>query len=140
MKNRFKFRCVLKKKEDFLSKPFLKNNIFDVISLGFNDNGVQTVTLLGFHENGDYSIYEADAEDVELIQCTGLTDMNDRLIWEGDIVQQKYSPRKIGVVKFDYYWKDFDVTNMSKFSLVNRAEVIGNIYDNPELIRTNENG
>lgn len=74
-------------------------------------------------------------------ECTTLTDKNDRMIFEGDIVTMpKYGGgRHRSVVYFkngkfavdgsNYSFKDICPKNM---------EVIGNIHDNPELLEKNE--
>lgn len=57
----------------------------------------------------------------------------------GDIVKIKYRDEDIGKVIYEHNGFSIDVTNMNKnygrVSFVNNfMEVIGNIYDNPELL------
>ena len=78
-----------------------------------------------------------------ICQCTGLKDKNGKLIWENDIVRGKmhgnYGYRKlVGVVQ--YYIDAFKV-NVEPNSFLgdyknisNACEVIGNIFDNKELL------
>lgn len=76
-------------------------------------------------------------------QCTGLRDKNDKLIYEGDIVKYKllYEDEFIG----DYYkevsynkgfFEPFNhcFNSRSIFSSIENIEVVGNIYENPELM------
>ena len=94
-------------------------------------------------------IFEVSTETV--CQYTGLTDKNGRKIFEGDIVVfADFFNDEIhrGVV----YWCDlafwFDCTETEGdegiYSLAyisaNILEVIGNIYDNPELLGVKQNG
>lgn len=84
-----------------------------------------------------------------LMQYTGLKDKNGKEIYEGDIVEIKgYSNKgyNTGLVKEIYVveFKDFCWSCGTK-SLLNLAtinwasiEVIGNIYDNPELLKEKE--
>lgn len=69
-------------------------------------------------------------------ECTGLKDQNNKLIFEGDIIEHKgerfvikylekymrFSPVKLGTV-----FTVFDYT---------QSEIIGNVHDNPELIES----
>lgn len=82
-----------------------------------------------------------------ICQCTGLKDKNGNLIWENDIVRGKmhgnYGYRKlVGVVQ--YYIDAFKVNvEPNSFSGVYKnisdtCEVIGNIFDNPELLESEE--
>ena len=67
-------------------------------------------------------------------QYTGLTDKNGRKIFEGDIM------RNAGNV-VEFYGGDFCINGDSPLSYWTGTEVIGNIYDNPELLEGgNENG
>ena len=80
-----------------------------------------------------------DTEDMILMQYTGLHDKNGKEIYEGDIVKIKYKDEDIGKVIYEHNGFSIDVTNMNKaygrVSFVNNfMEVIGNIYDNSELL------
>lgn len=93
-----------------------------------------------------------------ICQCTGLKDKNGKLIWENDIVEfqfdnedcplpNKDTKKRKGKVFFSDYRASFSIAmgrrgskslNNDLFKYIqcgNRVEVIGNIFDDPELIK-----
>ena len=79
-------------------------------------------------------------DDIILMQSTGLFDKNSKEIFEGDIVRF-HTPQltTIGVVEFDKNEGCFKVRNDFGGHYVTMFhtryfEVIGNIYQNPELV------
>lgn len=89
---------------------------------------------------GYYLDYEH--EDYEIMQSTGLKDKNGKLIYEGDIVKEFLLYKVIWEKEFcrfelqkvdDEDYRDwlFDTTDDNQS---HRIEVIGNIYENPELL------
>lgn len=95
-----------------------------------------------------------------IMQYTGLKDKNSREIYEGDIVRLNYPEPLVGTAVFrhdedfvDGEWgmkwmgwviedgkkagKDL-MPNANHFSCESNREVIGNIYENPELIEKKE--
>jgi len=86
-------------------------------------------------------------EDCELMQFTGLKDKNDKEIYEGDIIRIKH-PHKdrtfIGVVEYidyifgckDFYFPHFDIPWHIFSEGTECIEIIGNIYENPEKLKS----
>ena len=75
------------------------------------------------------------SEEFEVMQFCGLKDKNSAEIYEGDIFSDQFGYAR--VVRFDfgafYAYHDKEQT-MVLASQVVTGEVIGNIYENPELL------
>ena len=89
-------------------------------------------------------------KDIILMQYTGLKDKNGKKIYDGDIVRINLSFKAIGKVGYEKgMWvvylpaswvilstssAELEAFPLWQFVVDDRAEVIGNIYENPELI------
>lgn len=104
MQDRFKFRVWL--------KELIKPRMTYTNGLSINKNQI-------------------DDSDNIVMQCTGLKDKNGKIIYENDIVVEKLTGFK-DCVKIVDWIED----TMTGFNLNNEGEyeVIGNIYENPELL------
>ena len=82
-----------------------------------------------------------DKTSFEIMQCTGLKDQNSKLIYEGDIVKDLIIPEIFYIVKWfnsDFYLESTISGSFLKFNDT-QQEVIGNIYENPELLEEASN-
>ena len=90
---------------------------------------------------GAYLLRRMIFKDIELMQYTGIKDKNGVEIYEGDIIICKYGPEIMMEVK----WVDEGFRTLGKYNgdnyvgyVKNSAEVIGNIYENEELLKSEE--
>ena len=105
---------------------------------------------LGVIDTDLVAIYQCKefTEDVKFIvdigtvgQYTGLTDKNGTKIFEGDIVKGNkdiFTKDLIFTVVFDEYCRWMIVSTYGHYLLARNhedVEIIGNIYDNPELLK-----
>lgn len=107
------------------------------------------------HEGGlqqffDYTDNPTDftTNDVEFMQFTGLNDKNGKEIYEGDILQAFYGKKNtlftITKVYFNEkgYWDSKNISEKAPFKVCYlgfcKCELIGNIYENPELLKEDE--
>ena len=109
--------------------------------------------------NGDIWIIDEDScdnewiinNDIHLMQSTGLKDKNDKEIFEGDIIAievdntetpinaRVFQNSKIGVLMFHVFEDNEDVPMVELLEDNSVAfEIIGNIYENPELLEVTE--
>lgn len=112
---------------------------------GFTDNIGGTFIL---QPDSGYGFIQIKTNPETIGQYTGLKDKNGTKIFEGDIVKEtKDQYSKISVVKFSNVgscgccYPQFIGSGfkLDDFSLRNEYwEVIGNIYDNPELLEKGE--
>lgn len=89
-------------------------------------------------------IYAIEVDASTICQCTGLKDKNGKLIWENDIVvcrdftEEKYVIAwKQDEACFEYQQYGCSIMNFEQLSGC-EVEVIGNIFDNPELLESEE--
>ena len=83
-----------------------------------------------------------------ICQCTGLKDKNGNLIWENDIVRDEHGNFYKAFWQNNYYQFSWVCVKTDVFSIGAKwdlwsiksfeIEVIGNIFDNPELLESEE--
>lgn len=83
------------------------------------------------------------ADEIELMQSTGLKDKNGKEIFEGDILTSQNYPVK-GVVEFRtdlglwvHYLKGYNYFEYLG-NVAGSKEIIGNIYENQEILKEKE--
>lgn len=85
-----------------------------------------------YHDDG-FCWGMQEFENVKIMQYTGLTDKNGKEIYEGDVIKYESVYGDIGTKKVDFEEGMFCVSHLALAQL-SSIEILGNIYENPELI------
>ena len=115
-----------------------KKAIFEVILI---DYVTKKVTYLLERVGHLLSIRDAKFNNVELMQYTGLKDKNGKEIYEGDILFESFGERYYKVVFENGSFRaefegDFEEHSFDLIDVVAQGcKIVGNIYENPELIK-----
>lgn len=131
-----KFRAWLKEEKKMVN----------VETIDFTDKSVQYLEKNEFINA--YLLRRMIFGDIELMQYTGLKDKNGKEIYEGDIIKYKFPYDKrlkhISPVKFLKTEASFGIKDrygneipLYTISANNYFEVIGNIYENKNLLEEN---
>ena len=88
------------------------------------------------YKNGDYIGDSFPVNPNTIGQYTGLDDKNGKEIYEGDILKGTFYG--FLMPEYDYvfqiHWDEKEKGFMASYFEPSECEVIGNIYDNPELL------
>ena len=88
---------------------------------------------------GDGITYMVSAEDLVLMQSTDMVDKNGKEIFEGDIVKCSGLLGTIESFKAMWICSFVKYNNYQKVGFfAQEIEVVGNIYENPELLEDKE--
>ena len=117
----------------------------DILAIDYENEEI--VTQQVYFENGlpdDRDIYCYKTDEIELMQSTGLKDKNDKEIFEGDIVKMSkdvYSePTYYEVVRHygGAYRLESKQHGCELWLRHTDCEVVGNVYENRELLEDKE--
>ena len=115
--------------------------MFDCIQINFTANAYGSNKI----KDNECSIHLMYQPHLELMQCTGLKDKNGKLIYEGDVVEDvnigcvatiEYLPYTYSLMVHIRRMDDYITIENICFTEAEGTpfEVIGNIYENPELL------
>lgn len=127
--------------EEFVYGSLVISNGKYYIALNVNDN----------INRDDYEVYMIEVIPETVGQYTGLKDKNGKEIYEGDIIFDSFYERKAKVVFLEgAFWLDY-IDDFKEYETIHKRyqllanydnksvlEVIGNIYDTPELLEEGE--
>lgn len=111
------------------------NKIYDVSAIDFTRSRGEIVSL----DKMETLMCKLDLNN--LIQCTGLRDKNGKLIYQEDIVRDTSTQTvyKVSHKKCAFYLENEEYIGyfheLSQCFSISRLEVIGNIYENPDLLK-----
>lgn len=155
MNRDIKFRAWNKKMHEYDWRKNIQENVMrevksvEIPSERKNFDKMQ-LTVWGNSEDPIVEVYFEGTDEFEIMQYTGLHDKNGKEIYEGDIVRYPDASScgdsgewdcftNTGEVKYcnetmSYYFTERVSIEMDEIDINTDAEVIGNIYENPELL------
>lgn len=136
MQDRFKFRIFERESKEMFELDAVGYSSFDPFGKGVSrlimiPSGIEN----SFHYNKQ-CLYDKDKYS-EPMQCSGLKDKNGKLIYERDIVKEYSDIGEFVMIKEVCFFEDvmfgFNVNSAYEY------EIIGNIYENPGVLKKHEN-
>lgn len=142
MNDRYLFHGKRTDNGEWITGNLIEDGVTGKVYIHAIGNSVNESDRVG--EEGYLRFIAYEVDPLTVCQCTGLTDKNGKLIWENDIVSVIREDGFIEYAIIDYYISSM----MSGFRMkpiedwmctsFDEVEVVGNIFDNPELLEAAE--
>lgn len=138
MKDRFKFRVF-----DKNSNNYIKEKMFYINEFGELFKYEKSKSTVYINAPSPYVMCFC-RDNYILEQCTGLKDKNGKLIYEHDLIKFDDDERIFEVfwdnASYCYRLGDIETKYVCTLAFVNHynIEIIGNIHENPELLKENK--
>ena len=135
MENRYYFRAKRIDTGEWIIGSLLVDKQQDI------ETGEQ-IEIIGIYPS-EYKDFAKKIDPSTICQCTGLRDKNDKLIWEKDVVRVTINSGSTicrcafaDIVAQFQLWQEHTIKRTSTVLKLGKyeCEVIGNIFDNPELL------
>ena len=124
-------------------RAYLKdiNKMVEVNEINWYENFGEKGNISSIRYAGEtkyaHHYFEFDPNDVILMQYTGYKDMKGREVYEGDIVRYYDDRYEVKWIWAGFYLRSIQDDGFDELATTeNFIEVIGNIYENPELLET----
>ena len=136
MNDRYLFRAKRTDNREWVEGFYCKRKTGHYDNIGFHEEYRDCIIA----EFSDGGITWCDVDPSTICQCTGLKDKNGKLIWENDIVKDNVI---FGSVSWDdinerFFIDDIQDGYQDYSDWWHEVQVIGNIFDNPELLEVGE--
>ena len=147
MKNRYLFRGKQTDNREWVVGNLIQNPFLDKVRSWISSEQNDKARLRLISKN--QALWRAiEVDSSTICQCTGFKDKSNKLVWENDIIRTIYDGiEKIYIVKWDESELDFKATNGKEnysnnfeyLTCCEEVEIIGNIFDNPDLVSVIQN-
>lgn len=110
-------------------KAWAKNKMWDIEEMDFSTGFLGIRDSITKKGEGIFGFDKAN-----ILQFTGLKDKLGKEIYEGDIIQPEDSKKDVVIFSDGLFHRKHETTKTPIRNL-GEIEVIGNIYENPELLK-----
>lgn len=142
MQDRYLFKAKRKDDCEWVFGNRIDDGVTGQVFIHAVGNSVNESDKVG--EEGCLQFVAFEVAPSTICQCTGLKDKNGKLVWENDIVEYRDCTTERYVVAyendkacFEYQQYGCSIMNFDEMSSV-EVEVVGNVFDNPELLEVQE--
>lgn len=142
MQDRYLFKAKRKDDGEWVFGNRIDDGVTGQVFIHAVGNSVNESDKVG--EEGCLQFVAFEVAPSTICQCTGLKDKNGKLVWENDIVEYRDCTTERYVVAyendkacFEYQQYGCSIMNFDEMSSV-EVEVVGNVFDNPELLEVQE--
>lgn len=133
-KDRFKYKILDIENKEFVEQDYgdgYSSEYGEFLTLGTDGKIYMFWFSEGTHGDQDGGGFYSVDDEYKAVFSTGLRDKNGKLIFEGDVIKHKQGVDEVKWNQDGWFVGNYTPGNLSNFL---NCEILGNIYENPELL------